>query len=113
MIKPSTKIAILSLVVLSNQVWAEPLMTKSQFADYSVLYLCAEHKYYNNIDKKEAELLRIEDKYGLNDSNFDALGALFTEYERDDVLLDGIRDRAKNECYIAAYAQKPQNIKVM
>jgi len=98
MIKSLTKLLSISLVVLSSQSWADALMTKDQYADYSVLYQCADINFHNNLAKKEAELMRIEDSYGLTDDNFDAFDELITEYERDDVLLDTIRERTRTEC---------------
>ena len=98
MIKSLTKMLSISLVVFSTQSWAAPLMTKAQYADYSVLYQCAEINFHNDLVKKEVELIRIEDSYGLNDDNFDAFDELITEYERDDGLLDTVRERTKTEC---------------
>jgi len=94
----------ISLVVLSSQTWADALMTKSQYADYSVLYQCADINFHSDIIKKEAELIRIEESFGLNDDNFDAFDELITEYERDDTLLDSIRDRTKTECSLTSVA---------
>jgi hypothetical protein len=85
-------------MVLSSQSWADALMTKAQYADYSVQYQCADINFHDDMKKKEAELMRIENSFGLNDDNFDAFDALITEYERDDSLLDQIRTRAKTEC---------------
>jgi len=88
----------LTIFLLSSQTWAEPLMSKAQYADYSVLYQCAEVNYHNDLAKKESELLRIEEIFGLNDDNFDSFDDLITEYERDDTLLDNIRERVSKEC---------------
>lgn len=77
---------------------ADTIMTKAQYADYSVQYQCADINFHDDIEKKETELIRIEDSYGLNDDNFDAFDELITEYERDDTLLDQIRARTKTEC---------------
>ena len=73
-------------------------MTKAQYADYSVLYQCAEINFHQDLTKKESELIRIEEKFGLNDDNFDAFDELITEYERDDTLLDTVRERITKEC---------------
>jgi hypothetical protein len=98
MIKSIATTLSLSLMVLSSQSWADALMTKDQYADYSVQYQCADINFHDDMGKKEAELLRIENSFGLNDDNFDAFDELITEYERDDTLLDKIRSRAKTEC---------------
>jgi hypothetical protein len=82
----------------SCQSWAEALMTKAQYADYSVQYQCADINFHNDMEKKEAELIRIENSFGLNDDNFDAFDELITEYERDDALLNSIRSRTNTEC---------------
>jgi len=98
MIKFLTHALSISLIVLSTNTWAQPLMNKIQFSDYSVLYQCADIKYSGDMEKKEAELIRIEERFGLNDDNFDAFDELITEYERDDTLLDNIRLRVSKEC---------------
>jgi len=98
MIKSVINVLCLSLVVLSSQIQAAPLMTKTQYADYSVQYQCANLKFHNDLEKKETELIRIEKQFGLNDDNFDAFDELITEYERDSSLLDSIRDRTSKEC---------------
>lgn len=88
----------ISLMTLSSMAWADPLMTKAQYADYSVAYQCADRKYHDDLDKKETEIMRIEKQYGLNDDNFDAFDELITEYEQDASLLDSIRQRTATEC---------------
>lgn len=88
----------ISLLILSSQAWAEPLMSKDQYADYSVSYQCADSKYHNDLEKKETEIMRLESLYGLNDDNFDEFDELITEYEQDFSLLDTIRKRAAQEC---------------
>ena len=99
MIKSFATTLSISLMVLSSQISADTaLMTKAQYADYSVQYQCADINFHNDMEKKEAELIRIENSFGLNDDNFDAFDELITEYERDDVLLDSIRTRTKTEC---------------
>jgi len=90
--------AILSIAVVSLQAWAQALMSKSEYADYSVLYQCAEIKFHQDLGKKEDELIRIEAKFNLNDDNFEIFDDLITEYERDDSLLDNIRERVSKEC---------------
>jgi len=94
----------ISLMILSSQAWADALMTKAQYADYSVQYQCADLNFHNDMEKKEAELIRIENSFGLNDDNFDDFDELITEYERDDALLDSIRNRAKTECASSSIA---------
>jgi len=84
--------------ILSSASHAAPLMTKEQYADYSVEYRCIEQTYHQDLEKKEAELIKLESKYGLNDDNFDAFDELITEYERDKALVASIHERAKAEC---------------
>lgn len=90
----------LGLIVstLTTSVFASPVMTKAQYADYSVLYRCAEQKFHDDLEKKEAELIRIEDKFGLTDDNFDEFDELVTLYEKDDKYLEKISLRAQVEC---------------
>ncbi|KZY62623.1 hypothetical protein A3740_03845 [Oleiphilus sp. HI0068] len=88
----------IAITLFSPNSFANPLMSKEQYADYSVRYQCAEILFHNNLQKKEAELIKIEDQYGLTDDNFDAFDELITEYERDDTLLDTVRERITKEC---------------
>lgn len=84
--------------ISATAVHAEPLMTKAQYQDYSVQYRCAEKRFHDDLNKKEAELVRIENDFGLNDDNFDEFDELVTEYERDDTLLDEVNRRVETEC---------------
>ncbi len=96
--RPLATSLLLATTVLAMPLSAAPLMTKNQYADYSVAFQCAEMKFHDDLDKKESELIRIEDQYGLSDETFDEFDELVTEYERDDSLLDNIRDRVTAEC---------------
>lgn len=87
-----------TLILSTSSAFAEPLMSKAQYADYSVAYQCAQIQYHNDLNKQEEQLIKIEDKYGLTDDNFDEFDELVTEYERDDSLLDDIRVRVSSEC---------------
>ena len=97
-LRVSPTVLSLSLLFMVGNSFAAPLMSKAQYADYSVQYQCADVNFHNDLEKKEAELIRIEDQYGLNDDNFDAFDDLITDYERDDSLLDTIRERVSKEC---------------
>ena len=88
----------LPFILSVSAAFAEPLMTKTQYIDYSVLYQCAEMNFHNDLKKKEAELIRIEKLFKLNDDNFDAFDDLITQYERDEKLLDTVRVRVSKEC---------------
>jgi len=77
---------------------AEPVMSKAQYADYSVQYRCIELKLHDDLEKKEQALIKLDDKFGLHEDNFDAFDELITEYERDEALLESVNLRAKNEC---------------
>jgi len=85
-------------LLLATASWSEPLMSKAQYEQYSVLYRCAQIQHHDDLDKQESELIAIEKKFGLNDDNFDAFDELITEYERDEALLERIRVRVKKEC---------------
>lgn len=73
-------------------------MSKAQFADYSVRYQCAELKFHDDLAKKEQILMALEKDFGINDETFDAFDELIPEFEKDDDLLDSIRDRVQKEC---------------
>ncbi len=89
---------LLFLLFVIPSAWAEPLLSKAQYEDYSVLYQCAQLKYHDDLNKKESELLKIEEKFGINDDNFDEFDELITEYEEDEALLERIRVRVSKEC---------------
>lgn len=89
---------IFSSALFSSVTYAEPFMSKAEYADYSVRYQCAELNFHNNLDKKEQELVKLEEDFGINDETFDAFDELIPEFERDDDLLDRIRNRVQNEC---------------
>jgi hypothetical protein len=93
---------ILAIIVLgttlANAAWAAPVMTKKQYEDYSVLAYCMEVKSFESLDAKNAEQLRIDKMFGLNDENYESFEALTAEYETDADLLDRIRARASKEC---------------
>lgn len=77
---------------------AAPLMSKEQYINYAVQYRCINHEYHDDLNKKEEELIRLDEKFGLNDDNFDAFDELVTEYERDAQVLDQIITRAREQC---------------
>lgn len=85
-------------ILFSTSLFAAPFMNKSQFADYSVRYQCAELQYHNDLDKKEKVIIKLEEEFGINDETFDAFDELIPEFERDDDLLDSIRGRVNKEC---------------
>lgn len=90
--------ALLTSLIPAMAQAAPPVMTKAQYADYSVQYRCIQQNYHDDLDKKEAELIKLEEQFGLNDDNFDAFDELVTEYERDAAMLDSITERAREAC---------------
>lgn len=89
---------IFSSILFTSNSYAEALMSKAQFADYSVRYQCAELKFHDDLAKKEQILMALEKDFGINDETFDAFDELIPEFEKDDDLLDSIRDRVQKEC---------------
>lgn len=89
---------LFSSMALSLHAQANELMTKPQYADYSVRYQCAQLRFNHDLAKQEQEILEIEAEFGLNDDNFEAFDELVQAYERDDTLLDEIRSRVTKEC---------------
>ncbi len=75
-----------------------PFMTAKQYEDYSVRYQCILIRYHDDLEKKEAALVKLDADYNLNDDNFDAFDELASEYERDQDLLDEVRARVAEEC---------------
>jgi len=92
-------LSILSITFLvSSQTHANELMTKAQYADYSVQYQCAQLRFHDDLSKQGEAILKIENKFGLNEDNFEAFDELVQTYEKDDALLDEIRARVTKEC---------------
>jgi len=91
-------LGLIAGTLFSSAALAEPVMTKAEYADYSVAYRCIEQRFHDNLDKKEEALVALDEKFGLNDDNFDDFDDLITEYERDALLLDSINQRAQTEC---------------
>lgn len=89
---------LLSGSLLSGALHANELMSKTQYADYSVRYQCAQLRYHDDFAKKEAEILKIETEFGLNEDSFEAFDELVQKYEQDSALLDAIRERVSKEC---------------
>ena len=98
MIKRILATTLLTATVASTA-WANPVMTKKQYEDYSVLYHCMEIKGFESLDAKNAEQLRIDKMFGLTDDNYESFEQLITEYEADADLLERIRVRANKECH--------------
>ena len=105
---PKTKkvpfISIFSFVVLfsstliSSNAFAEPFISKAQYEDYSVRYQCAELRYHDDLAKKEALILKLEEDFGITEDTFDAFDELIPVYEKDSNLLNNVRDRVNKEC---------------
>jgi hypothetical protein len=84
--------------LLSLNVHANELMSKAQYADYSVRYQCAQLRFHDDLAKQGEEIVKIETDFGLNEDNFEAFDELVQAYEKDDALLDDIRARVSKEC---------------
>lgn len=95
-----TRLALLSLLLSATSIshGADPIMSKSEYEDYSVKYRCIEVQHVQDIEAKETALSELEAKYNLNDDNYDAFDELIREYEQDGTLLNNIRDRVQKEC---------------
>ena len=91
-------VVLFSSTLLSNTSYADPLMSKAQYEDYSVRYQCAELRYYDDLAKKEDIILKLEEEFGITDDTFEAFDELIPLYERDDSLLDNVRARVNKEC---------------
>ena len=90
--------ALFSMLLLSSNGQANELMSKAQYADYSVRYQCAQLRFHDDFAKKEQEIMNIETDFDLTDENFEAFDELVQEYEKDNDLLDAIRARVTKEC---------------
>jgi len=89
---------LFSMLLWSGNGQASELMSKAQYADYSVRYQCAQLRFHDDFAKKEQEILNIETDFGLTDENFEAFDELVQAYEKDNDLLDAIRARVTKEC---------------
>lgn len=96
--------SVLSLVFFlsgsffSNLLMADAFMTKAQYEDYSVGYQCAQLKFHDDLTKQEEVIIKLEQDFGITDDTFEAFDELIPVYERDNDLLDNIRNRVKKEC---------------
>lgn len=88
----------LFLAMTTTAAWAEELMTKTQYEDYAVLYHCTDAKVYDDLKDKDADRLRIDEKFGINDDNFEAIDRLIVTYEQDEALRNRILERVNKEC---------------
>ncbi len=93
-----TAVLLISPLFSSGLAMANELMSKAQYADYSVRYQCAQLKHNDDFAKKEEAILAIEDDFGLTEDNFEAFDELVQNYEQDNALLDDIRARVTKEC---------------
>ena len=89
---------MVSSSLFSSLSYAAPFMSKVQYEDYSVRYQCAELRFHDDLEKKEHALIKLEEDCGINDDTFDIFDELIPEFERDDDLLDRIRNRVQKEC---------------
>ena len=91
-------VILFSSTVFINMAFAEPFMSKAQYEDYSVRYQCAGIRYHDDLAKKEALLLKLEEDFGISDDTFDEFDELIPAYEKDNNLLNTIRARVNKEC---------------
>lgn len=91
-------LSFLLLSVAGASQGAEPIMSKSEYENYSVKYRCIEIQHVQDIEAKEAAMASLEAQYKLNDDNFEAFDELIGTYEKDNALLDRIRERVQKEC---------------
>lgn len=102
--KKAPYISIFSFVVLyastvfSNHAFAEAFISKAQYEDYSVRYQCAELRFHDDLDKKEAVIIKLEEDFGITDDNFEVFDELIPVYEKDTDMLDNVRARLSKEC---------------
>jgi hypothetical protein len=85
-------------LLFSFNVQANELMSKAQYADYSVRYQCAKLRFHDDLVKQEQEILNLETDFDIGEENFEAFDEMVQTYEKDDALLDEIRARVSKEC---------------
>lgn len=91
-------VVLFSILACSSYSQANELMSKQQYTDYSVRYQCAKLRFHDDLAKQEQEIMNIDTDFGLTDENFEAFDELVQEYEKDNNLLDEIREKVSKEC---------------
>jgi HPt (histidine-containing phosphotransfer) domain-containing protein len=73
-------------------------MDQQQFIDYSAEQHCLNQKLWDQPDKLEKELVKLEKKFGIRDNDLDALDELTAKYNSDTVVQQQIEEKARTLC---------------
>ena len=73
-------------------------MDEAQFVDYSAEQHCLNQQYWDQPATLEAELIKLEEKYGIGEDDLDALDALTARYNADADIQSRIEARARTLC---------------
>ena len=97
--KPFTLVAAIAAAVTLLPGNALALdMSQQQFIDYSAEQHCLNQKLWDQPAKLEAELIALEEKYGISEDDLDALDTLTAKYNADPSIQPQIEEKARALC---------------
>ncbi|MCC1495866.1 hypothetical protein [Alcanivorax sp. 1008] len=73
-------------------------MSQQQFIDYSAEQHCLNQKLWDQPAQLEAELIKLEEKYGISEDDLDALDELTAKYNADATIQPQIEEKALALC---------------
>jgi hypothetical protein len=73
-------------------------MSQQQFIDYSAEQHCLNQKLWDQPAQLEAELIKLEEKFGISEDDLDALDELTAKYNADPTIQPQIEEKALTLC---------------
>lgn len=73
-------------------------MSQQQFIDYSAEQHCLNQKLWDQPAQLEAELIKLEEKFGISEDDLDALDELTAKYNADATIQPQIEEKALVLC---------------
>ncbi len=73
-------------------------MSQQQFIEYSAEQHCLNQKLWDQPEKLESELIKLEEKYGISEDDLDALDALTAKNNADASIQPQIEEKARTLC---------------
>ena len=96
--KPFTLVAAIAALALLPASALALDMSQQQFIDYSAAQHCLTKKLWDQPAKLEAELIALEEKYGISEDDLDALDTLTAKYNADPSIQPQIEEKARALC---------------
>lgn len=73
-------------------------MSQDQYVDYSAQLHCLNQQYWDQPDKLEQALIKLEDKFDIGEQDFNALDALTAQYNGNSAVQSAIEARIHSLC---------------